>query len=101
MKEIKVYTTSWCGPCKMAKRLLDEKNLDYTEIDIEEKGWSREDLFKKTGGRTVPQIVIEGETIGGYDDLIIYGEPREAIILDKYIIHFFRAFATVVALFFL
>ena len=47
MKEIKVYTTSWCGPCKMAKRLLDEKNLDYTEIDIEEKGWSREDLFKK------------------------------------------------------
>ena len=71
MKEIKVYTTSWCGPCKMAKRLLDEKNLDYNEIDIEEKGWSREDLFKKTGGRTVPQIVIEGETIGGYDDLII------------------------------
>ena len=32
---------------------------------------SREDLFKNTGGRTVPQIVIEGETIGGYDDLII------------------------------
>ena len=51
--------------------LLDEKELDYIEIDIEEKGWNREDLFKKTGGRTVPQIVIEGETIGGYDDLII------------------------------
>ena len=46
------------------------ENFNYTEIDIEEKGWSREDLFKKTGGRTVPQIVIEGETIGGYDDLI-------------------------------
>ena len=74
MKEIKVYSTSWCGPCKMAKRLLDEKGLDYTEIDIEEKGWSREDLFKKTGGRTVPQIVIEGEPIGGYDDLKMLDE---------------------------
>jgi len=69
MNNIKIYTTSWCGPCKMAKRLLDEKGYAYEEIDIEEKGWSREDLFNKTGGRTVPQIVIEGETIGGYDDL--------------------------------
>jgi len=69
MNNIKIYTTSWCGPCKMAKRLLDEKGYAYEEIDIEEKGWSREDLFNKTGGRTVPQIVIEGATIGGYDDL--------------------------------
>jgi len=69
MNNIKIYTTSWCGPCKMAKRLLDGKGYAYEEIDIEEKGWSREDLFNKTGGRTVPQIVIEGETIGGYDDL--------------------------------
>ena len=69
MNNIKIYTTSWCGPCKMAKRLLDEKGYAYEEIDIEEKDWSREDLFNKTGGRTVPQIVIEGETIGGYDDL--------------------------------
>ena len=70
MNNIKIYTTSWCGPCKMAKRLLDEKGYSYEEIDIEEKGWTREDLFNKTGGRTVPQIVIEGEKIGGYDDLL-------------------------------
>ena len=69
MDNIKIYTTSWCGPCKMAKRLLEEKGYSFEEIDIEEKGWTREDLFDKTGGRTVPQIVIEGETIGGYDEL--------------------------------
>ena len=69
MDNIKIYTTSWCGPCKMAKRLLEEKSYSFEEIDIEEKGWTREDLFNKTGGRTVPQIVIEGETIGGYDEL--------------------------------
>ena len=69
MDNIKIYTTSWCGPCKMAKRLLEEKGYSFEEIDIEEKGWTREDLFNKTGGRTVPQIVLEGETIGGYDEL--------------------------------
>ena len=66
-----VYSTSWCQPCKFAKRLLDSKGLEYSEIDIEEKGWSREDLFEITGGRTVPQIVIDEKPIGGYDDLLI------------------------------
>ena len=65
-----VYSTSWCQPCKFAKRLLDSKGLEYSEIDIEEKGWSREDLFEITGGRTVPQIVIDETPIGGYDDLL-------------------------------
>ena len=65
-----VYSTSWCQPCKFAKRLLDSKGLEYSEIDIEEKGWSREDLFEITGGRTVPQIVIDEKPIGGYDALL-------------------------------
>ena len=53
------------------QRLLKERGLNFTEVDIEEIGWSRDDLFKKTGGRTVPQIVIDGENIGGYDQLLI------------------------------
>ena len=69
-RTIIVYSTSWCQPCKLAKKLLHERGLDYQEIDIEAKGWSREDLFEITGGRTVPQIVINDDTIGGYDDLI-------------------------------
>ena len=70
MTNIKIYTTSWCGPCKMAKRLLNDKGLKYQEIDIEKIDWSRDDLFQKTGGRTVPQIIIEGKSIGGFDDLL-------------------------------
>ena len=69
--EIVVYSTSWCGPCSNAKRLLKERGLEFTEIDIEEIGWTRDDLFKKTGGRTVPQIVFDGKTIGGYDQLLV------------------------------
>tara|TARA_B110000014_G_C19570465_1_gene303946 strand:- start:96 stop:338 length:243 start_codon:yes stop_codon:yes gene_type:complete len=69
-RTITIYSTSWCQPCRLAKRLLESKGLSYTEIDIEEKGWSREDLNKITGGRTVPQIVINERPIGGYDDLL-------------------------------
>ena len=67
---IKIYSTSWCGPCKNVKRLLDERGLSYVEIDIEEIGWSRDDLYDLTGGRTVPQIVINEKPVGGYDDLL-------------------------------
>mgnify|MGYP001298196586 FL=1 len=69
-KKIIIYTTSWCGPCKYAKNLLVEKGLEFQEIDIEQENMTREDLFDKTGGRTVPQIIIDGNTIGGYDDLV-------------------------------
>lgn len=68
--KITIYSASWCQPCKLAKRLLESKGLAYSEVDIEEKGWSREDLYNITGGRTVPQIVIDGKTLGGYDDLL-------------------------------
>ena len=67
---IKIYSTSWCGPCKNVKRLLDERGLSYDEIDIEERCWSRDDLYDLTGGRTVPQIVINEKPVGGYDDLL-------------------------------
>ncbi len=67
---IKIYSTSWCGPCKNVKRLLEERGLSYVEIDIEEIGWSRDDLYDLTGGRTVPQIVINAKPVGGYDDLL-------------------------------
>ena len=67
---IKIYSNSWCGPCKNAKQLLDERGLSYDEIDIDEIGWSRDDLYDLTGGRTVPQIVIDEKPIGGYGDLL-------------------------------
>ena len=76
-KLIKIYSTRWCPPCKSAKRLLKERRLEYEEIDIEEKGWSRDDLFELTGGRTIPQIVIGDNPIGGYDDLVQLDQSGE------------------------
>ncbi|MBT3300137.1 MAG: glutaredoxin 3 [Candidatus Marinimicrobia bacterium] len=67
---IKIYTTSWCPYCNNAKRLLKEKSIEYEEINIEEKGISREELTEITGGRSVPQIVIDDKAIGGYDNLV-------------------------------
>ena len=68
--EVKIYSTNWCPYCANTKRFLDEKGIEYEEINIETEGMSREDLEKITGGRTVPQIVIDDTPIGGYKDLI-------------------------------
>ena len=70
MSLIKIYTTNWCPYCKMAKRYFDEQEMSYEEINIEEKGMSREELQKVTGGMSVPQIIIDDEVIGGYDNLM-------------------------------
>tara|TARA_Y100001970_G_C13768244_1_gene619220 strand:+ start:176 stop:421 length:246 start_codon:yes stop_codon:yes gene_type:complete len=67
---IKIYSTTWCGPCKSAKQLLESLGLVYEEIDIEEAGISRQKLMELTGGMTVPQIIIDGKSIGGFDKLI-------------------------------
>ena len=70
MSLIKIYTTNWCSFCVMAKRYFDEQEMPYEEINIEEEGMSREELQKVTGGMSVPQIVIDDEVIGGYDNLM-------------------------------
>jgi len=69
-QKIKIYSTSWCPPCAAAKKLLEELNQTYEEIDIEKEGISRQDLMELTGGMTVPQIIINGQSIGGFDKLM-------------------------------
>jgi len=66
---IKIYTTSWCPYCRQTKRLLDDRQIPYEEIDIERQGISRKALAKLTKGYSVPQIVINGKPIGGYNNL--------------------------------
>lgn len=66
-----IYTTSWCGPCKSAKRFLSDYGFDFEEIDIEKENISRQDLLKISGGSTVPQISINDNFIGGYDSLLL------------------------------
>jgi glutaredoxin len=70
--QITIYTTSWCGPCKSAKRFLADQGFDFTEIDIEKENLSREEMESMTKGLTVPQIVINSKPIGGFEDLLEY-----------------------------
>jgi len=67
-----IYTTSWCGPCKSAKKLLSDYGFDFKEIDIEKENITREHMASMTKGLQVPQIVINGEPIGGFEDLVKY-----------------------------
>ena len=69
MAEVIVYTTSYCPYCVQAKRLLTRKGVPYTEIDVTEDAGLREKMMEDSGRRTVPQIFIAGQPIGGYDEL--------------------------------
>ena len=69
MNQISMYTTNWCPYCQQAKRLLETEGLTWKEINIELEGISRVQLSKMTGGHTVPQILINGISIGGFTDL--------------------------------
>ena len=69
MAKIEIYTTNTCPYCVRAKRLLDAKDADFTEIDLTGKDAERDQLVKRTGMRTVPQIFINDKLIGGSDDL--------------------------------
>jgi glutaredoxin 3 len=66
---VTIYTTSVCPYCFAAKRLLKTRGVAYDEIDVSNDPGKRAWLVEATGRRTVPQIFIGSEAIGGYDDL--------------------------------
>ena len=70
MKSVEIYTTPICGFCSAAKRLLNSKNVSFLEINVMVDPNSRIEMIKRANGsRTVPQIFIGNEHIGGCDDL--------------------------------
>ena len=80
MSDIKIYTTNWWSYCNFVKRYFDEQGQSYEEINIEEEGISREEMMKITGGMSMPQIVIDGKPIGGYDDLMSLVRAGEIVV---------------------
>jgi len=66
---VKMYTRKWCGYCTAAERLLATKGVAFEEIDVTGNASQRAWLREATGQHTVPQIFINGESIGGYDEL--------------------------------
>ncbi len=69
MKPVSVYTTNYCGYCVAAKNLLKAKDIPYQEIDVSNDPAMRQELVQRTGRRTVPQIFIGDESIGGFTEL--------------------------------
>ena len=70
MAKVEVYSTGQCPYCVMAKKLLERKGVSYTEIRVDSDPAKRQEMMQKSRQRTVPQIFINGEAIGGYTDLL-------------------------------
>lgn len=70
MKPVTLYTTPFCGYCAAAKRLLGGKGVAYTEIDVAADPELRAEMVQRAHGRrTVPQVFIGGEHVGGFTDI--------------------------------
>lgn len=69
MAAVTIYTTNYCPYCTRAKGLLKKKHVDFTEIDVTSDPGKRAWLLATTGQQTVPQVFINGRSIGGSDDL--------------------------------
>ena len=70
MAKVEMYATGWCPYCSRARALLQKKGVGYTEIDIDGEPRRRDEMIRRAGGRTsVPQIFIDGEHIGGSDEM--------------------------------
>lgn len=67
MAHVEMYTTPTCAFCVRAKRLLAERGVTVEEIDVSA---DRTEMIERTGGTTVPQIVIDGTPVGGFDGLV-------------------------------
>ncbi|MCC1495799.1 glutaredoxin 3 [Alcanivorax sp. 1008] len=69
MVDIVMYSTPWCPFCVRAKRLLKDKGVTVTDIDISGSGELRQEMIQRSGQRTVPQIWIGERHVGGCDEL--------------------------------
>jgi len=77
---VTIYTRQWCGYCTAAERLLKAKGVAFENIDCTGDHAKRKWLVEVTGRTTVPQIFIDGRSIGGYDDMSALDRRGE---LDK------------------
>ncbi|MTI48409.1 glutaredoxin 3 [Sporosalibacterium faouarense] len=69
-KKVVIYTFETCPFCKRAKRLLNNKGIDFKEIEISDDDAKLDELEQQTGCSTVPQIFVNDKFIGGCDDII-------------------------------
>lgn len=82
MADIEVYFKEWCPYCHRAKALLESKGLAYKEIDVTSDSIREQEMIQRSGRWTVPQIFIDGESVGGSDDLALLNATGE---LDRWL----------------
>ena len=68
MAQVVIYTTNYCPYCNGAKALLRAKNVKFKEIDVTHDAEKRAEMERLSRRWTVPQIFIDGQPIGGYDE---------------------------------
>ena len=68
--KVEIYTSPTCGYCHRAKRLLSNKGVEFEEINVLMKPDKRREMEQRSGRHTVPQVFINGKSVGGSDDLI-------------------------------
>jgi glutaredoxin 3 len=77
MPRVRVYTTQSCPYCIRAKRLLAARGIPFDEVDVGDEDALRADLVERTGRQTVPQIFIDGRSIGGFEELAVLDAQGE------------------------
>ena len=70
MARVTVYTTEPCGYCRTAKALLDRRGVPYEEIILAKDSEGRAQLVARTGMMTFPQVMLDGEPVGGFQELV-------------------------------
>jgi glutaredoxin 3 len=70
LSRVTIYTTEPCGFCRVAKSLLTKRNVPFNEINLAKDPSGRAELVRMTGMMTFPQVVIDDEPIGGYQELV-------------------------------
>lgn len=69
MPKIEIYSSQWCPFCVRAKMLLDSKQVEYTEIDVDQQPQQRALMTERAQRTSVPQIFIGSTHVGGCDEL--------------------------------
>ncbi len=66
---VEIYFSSWCPFCRWAKALLDRKQIEYTLYNVDQDANRRQEMTQRSQRTSVPQIFIDQQSIGGFDDL--------------------------------
>lgn len=69
MPRVVIYTKDYCSYCRAAKALLRSKGVEFEEVDVTRDERLQEEVKRASGRQTVPQVFVDGQSLGGYEEL--------------------------------